>query len=208
MSRNGLIYCFDARNIKSYPGTGTTLYDVSGNNVSHSSNSVYNAAGYMNYTADADGLTVPGPFAPWEHTIECVYRATSPGTGCCDTVFGTYWFRFFLINSSIYTMIGFANADGTYKQYQHPAFDAPTGSWHHVIGMRRNDRYIIWLNGVERYNTNYGTGDPLFSNSGSYVISGGQHANIDIAIARTYNRGLTNTEILNNYSGLKDRYGF
>ena len=29
---DGLVLCLDARNTKSYPGTGTTWYDISGNN--------------------------------------------------------------------------------------------------------------------------------------------------------------------------------
>ena len=63
-------------------------------------------------------------------------------------------FRFFQIGGSIYTMIGFTNASGG-RTYQHPSFSVSYDNWHHIVGMRRNNRFIIWIDGVERYNTNY-----------------------------------------------------
>jgi hypothetical protein len=104
-------------------------------------------------------------------------------------------------------MIGFANQNGSYYTYQHPAFTVSYNQWHWTLGMRRNNRYIIWIDGIEVYNTDFASGYPLYSTGGTWVISDGSHPNIRVASARVYNRGLTDTEILQNYNNSKTRFG-
>lgn len=52
INNNGLVLCLDAANTKSYPGSGTTWFDVSGNNNHFTINAAaYNASGakYMDF---------------------------------------------------------------------------------------------------------------------------------------------------------------
>jgi hypothetical protein len=142
-----------------------------------------------------------------ERTIDTWFYPPSGGinTGCCQTIFGQYWFRFFMIGQNIYTMIGFASG-GTYT-YQHPAFTIAYDTWHHVVGMRRGNDYIIWIDGVEMYNTTFGSGLNLYDPTGSYYISDNSHTNVRIASAKIYNRGLTNAEIVQNFNSGRQRFG-
>ena len=142
-----------------------------------------------------------------ERTIDTWFYPTSGGinTGCCETIFGQYWFRFFMIGQNIYTMIGFATG-GTYT-YQHPAFTISYDTWHHIVGMRRGNDYIIWINGVEMYNTTFGSGLNLYDPTGSYYISNPSHSNVRIGSVKIYNRGITNEEIRQNFNAGRQRFG-
>jgi hypothetical protein len=142
-----------------------------------------------------------------ERTIDTWFYPPSGGIygGCCETIFGQYWFRFFMIGQNLYTMIGFASG-GSYT-YQHPAYTISYDTWHHIVGMRRNNRYIIWIDGVEMYNTDFGTGLNLYDPTGSYYISATSHTNVRVSSAKIYNRGLTDAEILNNFNVGRQRFG-
>jgi hypothetical protein len=144
-----------------------------------------------------------------ERTIDTWFYPTSGGihTGCCETIFGSYYFRFFMIGQSIYTMIGFANGDGSYNTYQHPAFTLSYNAWHHIVGMRRGNNYIIWVDGVEMYNTTFGSGLILYDPYGTYYMSNPNHSNVRIASAKIYKRGLTDAEILQNFNAGRQRFG-
>lgn len=164
--------------------------------------------GFMMYNNNYSTIGTVGG-GQYETTMECWFYVPSGGsyTGCCETIFGKYWFRTFLIGQSLYTMIGFANPDGSYNTYQHPAYTISYDGWHHAIGMRRNDRYIIWIDGTEMYNGSFGSGLQLYDPSGTWYISASSHPNIKVASARVYNRGLSDNDILQNYKATKTRFG-
>jgi hypothetical protein len=73
--------------------------------------------------------------------------------------------------------------------------------------MRRNNRYIIWIDGVEMYNTDFGTGLNLYDPTGTYYISNPSHSNVRISSVKIYNRGLTDSEILDNFNAGRQRFG-
>jgi hypothetical protein len=47
----------------------------------------------------------------------------------------------------------------------------------------------------------------LYDAVGDWYISNSSHPNIKVAIARMYNRGLTDQELLQNYNTQKSRFG-
>lgn len=206
---DGLVLLLDAGSKRSYPDTGTTWYDLSETNAHWPlPTGVYNV-GTMNYTSDRSSLIPPTSWqSTTDLTIEMWYKPNTGGihTGCCDTIFGRYDFRFFQIGSNLYTMIGFDNGSGG-RTYQHPSYSVSYDNWHHVVGMRRDNRYIIWIDGVERYNTTFGAGLNLYTVGDTWNISSTTHTDVDITINRIYNRGLSDSEILQNYNSQKNRFG-
>ena len=206
---DGLVLSLDAGSERSYPGTGTTWYDLSPTNADWTLPTGVYSAGTMNYTSDRSSLTPPTAWrSTTDLTIETWYKPITGGiyAGCCDTIFGRYDFRFFQIGSSIYTMIGFTNASGG-RTYQHPSFSVSYDNWHHIVGMRRDNRFIIWIDGVEKYNTNFGSGLNLYNVGDTWVISSATHSNVDITSNRIYNRGLSDSEIIQNFNAQKNRFG-
>ena len=205
---SGLQLCLDAANSNSYPGAGTTWYDLSGNgtNISIPNSNTYSSS-TMNYVYNSSNVGALSSAGAYDNTMECWFYVPSGGSygGCCQTIFGTYWFRTFLIGQSLYTMIGFWT--GSTSTYQHPAFSISYDAWHCAVGVRRDNRFIIWIDGVERYNGDFGSGMSLYDAVGSWSISDNSHPNVKVAIARMYNRGLTDQELLQNYNTQKTRFG-
>ena len=206
---NGLVFAAEPTSPRSYPGTGTVWKDISKeqHNTSNPSGAwTNNFNGYMNYTSDQTSITSPSAWRGTDElTIEMWYRPATNGiyTGCCDTIFGRYDFRFFQINASLYTMISFDNGG---RYYQHPAFTVAYDQWHHIVGARRDNRFIIWANGVEIHNSTFGTGLPLYNVTSTWYISTTRQSNVDFGSLRIYNRGLTDSEILQNFNARKNLY--
>lgn len=208
ISTNGLILNLDAGFVPSYPTTNTTWYDVSpnGTNTAIPNTGTY-SNGSMNYAYNSSVIGSLPSADPYNDTMECWFYVPSGGSyeGCCQTIFGTYWFRTFLIGSALFTMIGFWT--GSTYTYQHPAFTISYNAWHCAVGARRDNRYIIWIDGVEVYNGDFGSGMSLYDAVGYWYISDPSHPNVKVAIARMYNRGLSDAEILQNYNANKSRFG-
>tara|TARA_R110002050_G_scaffold299396_1_gene464831 strand:+ start:1421 stop:2071 length:651 start_codon:yes stop_codon:yes gene_type:complete len=206
---NGLVFAAEPTSPRSYPKTGTVWKDLSQihHNTSIPSGAWTNSYnGYMNYTSDQTSITSPSEWRGTDElTIEMWYRPATNGvyTGCCDTIFGRYDFRFFQINASLYTMISFDNGG---RYYQHPAFTVAYDQWHHIVGARRDNRFIIWANGVEIHNSTFGTGLPLYNVTSTWYISTTRQSNVDFGSLRIYNRGLTDSEILQNFNARKNLY--
>jgi hypothetical protein len=198
-----LVLYLDSRTATSYPLSGTTWLDLSGTGADWTIPSdVFNSStGVMNYASDQSSLTPPAALqSTTDLTVEVLYKPNTGGiyTGCCDTIFGRYDFRFFQIGASLYAMIGFDDGNGT-RVYQHPAYTVSYDRWHHVLAIRRDNRYIIWIDGVEKYNTTYGTGLSLWDPSETYYLSTTRQTNVDYSSCRIYTKGLSDSEILQNY---------
>ena len=102
-TQQGLVFAAESPSFRSYPETGTVWNDIS---QIHHNTSIPSGAwtdsynGYMNYTSDQTSITPPNEWRGAENlTIEMWYRPATNGihTGCCDTIFGRYDFRFFQI---------------------------------------------------------------------------------------------------------------
>ena len=206
---DGLVLYLDSSSVGSYPKGGTTWYDMSeGSNDWTIPNGIY-TNGTMNFTADSASKSPP---ISWQGVLDCTIETWFyPKTGgikttCCDTIFGRYDFRFFMINQSIYTMIGFDNGSGV-RTYSHPDYSISYDNWHHMVGLRRDNRFIMWIDGVERSNTAFGAGLSLWDTSATWFISTNLHPNLNITICRIYNRGLSDTEIIQNFNSQKSRFG-
>jgi hypothetical protein len=228
---NGLVLHLDAGNDSSYinssnyydcgygcqyyssnPGCtncNTQWKDISGYGNDWGKTGTYNGT-YFTYNSTTLSRAASSDWATTaERTIDTWFYPSSGGinTGCCQTIFGSYWFRFFMIGQGIYLMIGFANADGSYNTYTHPSFSISYDTWHHIVGMRRGNDYIMWIDGVEMYNSTFGSGLILYDPYGTYYMSDSSHSNERIGSAKIYNRGLTNEEIIQNFNSGRQRFG-
>jgi len=205
---DGLVLYLDAANSQSYPGSGNVWYDLSSYDYNWTVPSDIYSDGYLHYSGDTSSKSASSEWlGDSECTIDCWFYPVSSGGiygSCCDTIFGRYDFRFFMINQSIYTMISFDN--GGERYYQHPYFSLSYDNWHNVVGMRRNNNFIIWIDGVEMHNSSFGTGLDLYNVNSSWLISTVRHSSVKFSSAKIYNKGLTDTEILQNYNTLKNRF--
>lgn len=214
---NGLVFNFDARNIKSYPGTGTACYDLAGQiTVGETVNSpTFNTNGYFSFVTD-DYIRFPNSTAldVQTFTIEVWVRTNA-------TTQNGFWFEKGTVNSQyslfqesasivcrIQGSAGLVNtitpATATYMN---------TTNWYQVVFTFTSGSQICYINAVQ-----VGTGTTvatLATNTGGMSIgayggyTGGKSYfyNGDLSIAKVYNRVLTPDEVKQNFNAIRGRYG-
>lgn len=209
--RNGLVLYLDAANDKSYPGSGTTWEDLSGNG---NNATLYNTPTYTNNNIHTFNFDETNDYAKVDNTS---ILSTSSYTKIA-------WFR---PESSTANIISGGGGDG-----QHAFWMAGTdntlaaghnGSWTTVqyspgtmlnkwwmgaVTFNTSSGWVLYLNGIE-VDTDVSTTTFTLGNTvrvGAYQDA----ANLfdgDIPIVKIYNRVLTASEVLQNYNATKGRFG-
>ena len=216
---DGLVLHLDAANRKSYPGSGTTWYDLSGNG---SNATRYNSS----FTGDAfsfDGNTdyflVGNVGSNSVKTVSCWFTMDN-----VDTQMALFGFGTVATNTQDIYMWG-ADSNGAFG-FNHWNGD----SWGFAGGedLIKNNGYFnvvaefnfsdytsnrLWLNGTLKTLSNQrGTNlQRSQSNNFGIGINGWNSVNQtwagDISIVSVYDRPTTTNEVLTNYNALKGRYG-
>jgi hypothetical protein len=222
ISKAGLVLHLDASSIESYPGTGNTWYDISGNgrNYTFGSGITWNSAGY--FTNDGNGVFT-GPASNTfgfnnygEATVEAFTQVLSP----------TYnvFYSWYATNSNandnrtIFTHFYYANGNTYFDQ------NGCCGSDQRISYTNDTD----WLAGIRHFATrmrsNTTPNRQIFKNAVSQADSGGNTTatvtwdssqsaiiasnwNGRIYSFKVYNRALTDSELLNNYNIGKIKHG-
>jgi len=213
-SPNGLSLYLDARNPNSYPGTGTTWYDLSvgANNVSTGSMTYVStglssfSSSYMTGSTNTSSIDFYAPNLTTVATIETVCRFNNYNWSVNNsTIFGWYSYNagFFPSNGVLYT--GDANGttigvvlpnSGSSKNGSTSVF----GIWYYLVFEMNNGatgplsmfNNKIWINGVQQ----------TLSNSGTQNLSSQNFNNGNGALAKTpgVSPGFSNTCALNDYA--------
>ena len=205
--RNGLLMFVDAANINSYPGTGTTWYDISGNGnhmtmINGVSFSKANS-GVMMLDGTNDYIELPSfNISTTNHTIIGASRYAGAGPRG----------RIFSAHSNNWLM---GHWNGSIKAY-HPnnwvSFGiSGTTEWliHAVLENYSSDLWTYYCNGVQIASNNSGAEGPNGLSFGNWRQGGvaAELAIAEIGFFMVYNRLLTNEEINQNYNALKGRFG-
>jgi hypothetical protein len=218
---NGLILCLDAGNSKSYPGSGSVWYDLSGNNnnatlnngssyISINGGSI-RTDGYDDYIGISNNDNLGDNFSAFSINFTAltrtgagadaigyiIHRSTSP-------IIGSSVYAIYMANNSLTFTI-----NGTSNLIQIP-------DRHNII----SDYCYTWngslvscyVNGILYQSISFSTftntraGSVL--NLGSTSLNAGYRpANCDFYNFRIYNRSLSLTEIQQNHNALKGRFG-
>ena len=186
---DGLVLSLDAGSTRSYPGTGTTWSDLSGNNHDFTIDSTgltYNAGGWFDMTNG--GMT----------NGDNITDATA-----CTFVF---WIRTTDTQSLFWTDNGTNSYLGAYRssnKFYNENFGSPTlfmntVSRANIYDFIRTGEWIM----VEFKNVNMSSTNPNKFNKYSNFTFG----NGDIAIIQIYNRSLTAAESQQNFNAFKNRF--
>lgn len=209
----------DAGNPKSYPGTGTTWYDVSGNGRNFTwSSANFTSTGVSSYF-NTNGVTCTGPAS---NTFNI-----NNGTGyTIITIFATNTFNsnsFFKFAGSDANTRGFFMHPGwsnytlyfdqggccTADQRLQVTYDLATISTFQVWAFRSRlyDRYQFKNGIVQGYTTTYSADINLTSTAASVCNSEGTAWDGKLAYFALYNTGLSNDTILKISNSLRGRFG-
>ena len=209
--RDGLVLYLDAANARSYPRTGNTWFDRSGNgnDGTFAGDVRYSESNFGSLTFDGTDDYVPigstgfptgssaGTLSAWARTNTLtggfVFIVSYGGAG-------TNAARFLGINSSTFLFGGYANDIS--------ASGVPLNTWFNMAGVYTGTNALMYVNGVL---VSGPTAKSWSTNSGNASVgrqtNGGEYWNGNIAQVSIYNRALTATEIAQNYNALKGRYG-
>lgn len=188
---DGLVLCLDAANPKSYPGTGTTWNDLSGNENNFTiddSGFTYNSSGYFSM---ANGGIFKSGTMNTSSTCTCVFWMKTADVQSLfwgSTVSNSYYLGAYRITLKFYN-----NLCGS------PTFFMDTVSKENIYdNIRDNEWHMIEFKSVNFSAwTNY-----TFNKYSTFTFGDGSISNISI-----YNKNLTAQESLQNYNALKGRYG-
>jgi hypothetical protein len=210
--KSGLVLSLDAANARSYPGSGTTWNDLSGNFNSGSlvngptfssingGNIVFNGSNqFINCGNNSSIQITVGTISAW-------IRTTSPGASFRSIIAKQNAWALFVQDSILITYdwgnVGVARttginiADGTWK-YTALTFTETVGT--------PSNNAIVYLNGVSVLTT---TIKHLNHNVNLQIAEANafQNLNGNIANAQVYNRVLSAAEIAQNYDAQRSRF--
>jgi hypothetical protein len=213
---NGLALHLDAANSKSYPGSGTTWYDISGNN----KNFVWSSSpsftdGSIPYfstlnkscngpASDSFGITNTSGYTIFvicmQNALTQAYSFNFQGTG--------------LYSRGIFAHLTWSTDIVYFDQGGCCGADTRTN-----VSSGGSQTWNVWA--FRRLNnsstrTIFKNGNPLITNTSaaaninltsSGVIISASNWNARLQVFSAYNRDLSDTEILQNYNALKGRFG-
>jgi len=204
--RDGLVLALDAADKNSYPGSGTTWYDLSGNG-NHAT--LYNGPTFS--TSNIGCFTFDGSN---DYADVSLNLRTSNNT---MMIIG----RYVTLTGRILGGISNNYLCGTWNTYTNQFYgegwiSGPYGyqdtNWHIYHGSTNNGGSGT-PNGTQFYNNGTGlvvNGSGGYGPNGIRIGSDGQYneyANCQVAYVAAYNRCLTRGEILQNYNAFKTRFG-
>lgn len=220
--RNGLVLQLDAANPKSYPGTGSTWFDISngGRHYSIGANVTWNSNGYFNFT----GGTCTGPASnsfgfssTVEHTIFAFAKVNTtnannffnweatPSTGTNTRAIQTH----FPYGAAFYYDV--AGCCGPTQRIESATIDddfitAGTRGyiWRTRTNATPNRQFFINTNSVLDSGAN-ATATVTWDLTTAATIGNAWYGNLHQFIV--YNRALSDAEIQQNFEALRGRYG-
>lgn len=228
---NGLVFAVDAGNTKSYPGTGTTWSDLSGNGKTGTLNNgpTYDSGngGSIVFDGTDDTVSVATPFTSpaiptgtSSRTLIACFKTPSSITGLKQHVlhYGSaatdQAYGIVLVNQSGFTYIGNHTwSGGSYCTN----ITISTSTIYFVVltynnsSSPRNTYYINGVAGTTGYTDGKTVDYAVNTGSGGFNfgvrISPPEYFKGNIYLAQVYNRDLSAAEIQQNFNALRGRYG-
>jgi hypothetical protein len=203
---DGLVLCLDAANRKSYPGSGNTWFDLSGNG---NNGTLVNEPTFSNGVMNLDGINdyVTGTvIASNTWTMSLWYKS--------NTITGALVYYPFSTSST--TGIGFGGTFDSNTINRWYFFDSSTNfsvasivvsQWYNMIVAKTGTTYNFYTNGKLSLANQTGLNLSVATYNVGRRVDGIWYANGSIGIASIYNRTLSSQEIQQNFNATRGRYG-
>lgn len=217
----GLIVSVDAANPTSYPGSGTTWRDLSGNSKNGTtSGATYGSqnGGVFNFDGINDTISfgTGNTFFPLtSFTIDLWFQSkgTVPTTGTTPGLFGfTYGIRaYFDLTNRVVLSIS-SGSSSQNLTYTHTTNIRDDGSWNNIVFQATPTNSYIYLNGELKASRSLTwLGDTIWPtntwNLGRDNNNSNQFFTGSIASYKMYNTALTLPQIQQNFNAIRGRFG-
>ena len=215
----GLLIELDASKSDSYPGTGTTWFDISGNpndgtlingvsfdgtgipSIDFDGTNGYVGMGLVNDLTGLINVTVSVFFNP-----DTVSGTSIPLSRYNNITYRNGWQ--FVISDGVFSFGG--REDTTqYLNVQSPGIYS-AGQWYNLVGVKSGNVWSFYINGELKKSSTLGTGLVPFADNNMFIgteNASGYYLNGKMNSVLVYGRSLTPDEVLQNYNYLKSRYG-
>lgn len=219
---SGLELYYDPSQSASYPGSGTTLYDLSASGVDATiSGSPTDAGNWFTFTGSQSIQTgnLVGLFSGWQHSLEIWFNPGAGGAVFSDTGSGptnTGYHAtglevysagpFYLTNAMLWSNVGAVTRVGggtvsLNNWYQLVrVYNGSNTAYAYLNKVKSSDTSITWGTPTPGWHLNFGSSETTkFANGNSFQGK--------LGVIRLYNRVLTLDEITQNYDVTKSLYG-
>jgi hypothetical protein len=203
---DGLVLALDAGNSKSYPGSGTTWTDLSGNS---NTGTLVNGASYNSSNGGVialdgvnDYIDVPINLTNQNYTIMGAARYVTIG-GRTFSGKNNNWLMGHWSSSTVkhYANGWVTDTSGSEQSDTNWRIYAATGNY-------SSDSWAFYVNGqLDTGPNSGGANGPNGFNIGRYGPGSSEYSNSHISFLICYNRVLTASEIQQNYNALRGRFG-
>lgn len=216
---NGLVLHLDSGDSASYPGTGNTWFDLSGNNNNGElvNSPIYNLTNpnlkFFQFVND-DFIRIQN-----NTLLDTQTPSVEVWVKTNATIQNGFWFEKGAVNTqySLFqegpSILWRMNISGTTNLSTTTETYMNTTSWYQVVGTYTSGTRRLYINGV-LVNSDNQSGT-IATNAGGMSIGAyggfngarGYYYNGNLAICRVYNRALTASEIQQNFNGTRARFG-
>ena len=220
---SGLVLHYDPSLTTSYPGTGTTINDLTGQGRTGTMSNITFTSPYLTFNGTSSQISVPDSIGlepqTGDFTFEVwIYHSVITGSqrtfiskadnggGASDWSYGLR------TNAAGATYLEIGNGTTSVTS---PSYNVSTGQWYQVVGVWTNvssNSIALYINGESQGSNSHSftsvknSTNPLYLgnyNGNEYQ----QSLNGRMGIVRMYNKVLTASEILGNYNTDKSKYG-
>jgi hypothetical protein len=220
-----IVLYYDPSNPSSYPGSGTTINDISGNGLNGSLSNITFTSPYFTYNGTSSQVSVadnallePGS-GDW--TMEVWVNQTTSGN---DVVLGKFdnggvsldvSYSIRTTNTTYYAQIGSGSGAGATLFVNSTNYVGTLSTWYQLVYVFKNGgtkTLETFVNGSSIGSVNHSLASILNSTNPLYIGSynGGEYPQWfdgKIGITRLYNDALTSSEVLQNFNADKSKYG-
>lgn len=225
LTTNGLVLYYDPSSVSSYPGSGTTITDLSGNGRNGTMSNITYTSPYFTYNGSssqisiADNSLLEAGSGDWTMEVwvnqsvsgnDVVLGKFDPGGLASDV---SYSIR--TSSTTYYAQFGSGTGSGGTLYVNSTNHVGTLNTWYQIVYVFTNvatNTFETFVNGNSIGSVNHSLASLLNTSANLYIGSYNngefpQWFDGKIGITRLYNRALTPSEVLQNYNTDKTKYG-
>lgn len=218
---SGLELYYNPGNSISYPGSGTTLYDLSPSGVNATiSGSPTDAGNWFTFTGSQSIQTgnLVSLYSGWQHSLEVWFSPSAAGAVFSDTGAGptntSYHSTglevyqtgpFYLTNGMLWSSSGVTRVGGGTVSLNNwyqlvRVYNGSNTAYAYLNKVKSSDTSVAWIPPSPGWYLNFGSSETTkFANGNAFQGK--------LGIVRLYNRVLSQAEVTQNYDATKSLYG-
>lgn len=218
---SGLKLYYDPSNNTSYPGSGTTLYDLSSSGVNATlSGSPTDAGNWFTFTGSQSIITgdLASLYSGDQHSLEVWFSASAGGAVFSDTGSGptnTGYHAtgleiyqtgpFYNLNAMLWSSAGVTRVGGGIPTLNNwyqlvRVYNGSNTAYAYLNKVKSSDTSVAWIPPSPGRYLNFGSSETTkFANGNAFQGT--------LGVVRLYNRVLSQAEVTQNYDATKSLYG-